>query len=291
MARQLGDGWRVVGGRRMTGGLTSSIHRLAVEHRSGTRRQVVLRRWIGTTYDPGETPADRVHREAAVLSQLAATDVPAPELLGADPTGAQAEVPALLMSRVPGHIHLTPADPHDWLAQMARTLVRIHELDVDAPVHPAWIDDRSLPPPHWTSVPAAWRAAAEIASAPAPAYEPRFTHGDFQHFNLLWQRDILRGVVDWAFAGRSAADGDVAHCRVNLAVLMTAELADEFLRLYEAEAGRRVDPYWDIGVLMRPAVEDWGAFIPTQVAGRAPFDRDGMHRRIDAVLESALRRV
>jgi aminoglycoside phosphotransferase (APT) family kinase protein len=170
-------------------------------------------------------------------------------------------------------------------------LVRVHALNIDAPEYPAWIDDRDMPPPAWTSVPSVWRAAAETASGPAPAYERRFTHGDFQHFNLLWQREQLTGVVDWAFAGRGPADGDVGHCRVNLAVLYDAEWADEFLRIYESEAGRRVDPYWDIGVLMRPAIEDWGAFIPRQVAGRVAFDRDGMHARLDAVLSAALRRL
>ena len=43
VARAVGKGARVVVGRRLTGGITSSMHRLTVETRTGVRQQVVLR--------------------------------------------------------------------------------------------------------------------------------------------------------------------------------------------------------------------------------------------------------
>ena len=125
---------------------------------------------------------------------------------------------------------------------------------------------------------------------PAPTHEVRFTHGDYQHFNFLWQRGRLTGVVDWVGACRGPADMDVGHCRLNLAVLYSAEMAADFLAAYEADAGRRVDPYWDIRCATAPAFEDWAAFIPIQVGGRARFDSAGMHRRVDDLLAAALRR-
>ena len=91
-------------------------------------------------------------------------------------------------------------------------------------------------------------------------------------------------------AFRGPADVDVGHCRLNLAVLYSAELAADFLAAYEADAGLRVDPYWDIRCATAPAFEDWAAFIPIQVGGRARFDSAGMHRRVDDLLAASLRR-
>ena len=288
VARAVAPGARVVGGRRLIGGITSSIHRLAVETRRGTRTQVVLRRWTPSAWD---TPADAhqlVERERHVLRGLESTDVPAPRVLAADPTGESARVPALLMTRVPGRMDLTPTDPRAWVRQIAGMAVRIHESDVDAEPYRWKARDVQIPP--WASRPADWRAAAEVARGPAPVHDVRFTHGDYQHFNFLWRRGRLTGVVDWTGACRGPADVDVGHCRLNLAVLYSAELAADFLAAYEADAGRRVDPYWDIRCAIAPAFSDWASFIPIQVGGRAPFDSAGMHRRVDDLLAAALGR-
>jgi aminoglycoside phosphotransferase (APT) family kinase protein len=289
VARAVGEGARVVGGRRLTGGITSSIHRLTVEMRTGVRQQVVLRRWTRSARDDTADAALFVERERHVLGRLEATDVPAPRFLAADPIGESTGVPALLMSRVAGRMDLAPVDPKAWLRQIAAMAVRIHELNVDAPPY-RW-EARAVPVPAWASKPADWRAAAELVSGPAPDHDIRFSHGDYQHFNFLWQHGRLTGVVDWVVACRGPADVDVGHCRLNLAVLYSAELAADFLAAYEAEAGRRVDPYWDIRCATVPAFEDWTQFIPIQVDGRAPFDRAGMTTRVDKLLSAALRRL
>jgi len=249
---------------------------------------VVLRRWRSTAWhDPADAP-QLVEREGDVLRGLASTDVPAPRVLAADPTGASTGVPSLLMTRVPGRMDLTPADPRAWLRQIVAMAVRIHELDVAA--EPYTWEAKDVPIPPWTSRPADWRAAADVVRGAAPAHEIRFAHADYQHFNFLWQRGRLTGVVDWVDAFRGPADVDIGHCRLNLAVLYSAELAADFLAAYEAEAGRRIDPYWDIRSATSPARTDWAAFIPIQVGGRAGFDRGGMHRRVDELLAAALRR-
>ena len=289
MARAVGGGARVVRWRRLSGGITSSIHGLSVETRTGFRQQVVLRRW---TTGASDAPADApllVERERAVLARLEATGVAAPRPLAADPVGESTTVPALLMSRVPGRMDLAPVDQKAWLKQIASMAVRIHELDVEA--EPDRWEPREVPVPAWTSRPADWQAAARLLGGPVPDSEIRFTHGDYQHFNFLWQRGRLTGVVDWTAACRGPADRDVGHCRLNLAVLDSAELAADFLAAYEAEAGRRVDPYWDIRSATAPAFEDWSQFIPIQVGRRAPFDRAGMTTRVDALLGAALRRL
>jgi aminoglycoside phosphotransferase (APT) family kinase protein len=290
VARAVGDGARVVGIRRLTGGITSSMHRLTVETLTGLRVPVVLRRWTPGGWDDTTAEAPSyVEAERDVLVRLEATGIPSPRLLAADPMGEATDVPALLMSRVAGRMDLTPVDQKAWLRQIAAMAVRIHELDIQALPY-EW-KPRPVPIPAWATRPADWRAADELLRGPAPAHENRFAHGDFQHFNLLWQRGRLTGVVDWVSAFRGPADVDVGHCRLNLAVLYSAELAAEFLAAYEAEAGRRVDPFWDISRATAPAFEDWTQYIPIQVGGRAPFDRAGMTSRVDALLRAALRRL
>ena len=288
-ARAVGPGARVMGGRRLTGGITSSMHRLAVETRTGTRIQVVLRRWTPGEWGASGDAPHLAERESQVLRGLEATDIPAPRVLAADVTSDATGVPALLMTRVPGGVDLAPSDPGAWLRQIAAMAARIHAADVD--VEPREWKPREVPVPAWTSRPAAWEAAADLIRGPAPAQEDRFAHGDYHHFNLLWQRGRLTGVVDWVNACRGPADLDVGHCRLNLAVLYSPEVAADFLDAYEADAGRRVDPYWDIRGATAPAFSDWAAFIPIQVGDRAPFDRAGIHRRIDDHLAAALRRV
>lgn len=55
---------RVVGVRRLKGGITAAVHAVRVQHPGGATT-VVVRRWVGTQDAPAE-----VRREAAVLSQL-----------------------------------------------------------------------------------------------------------------------------------------------------------------------------------------------------------------------------
>ena len=86
------------------------------------------------------------------------------------------------------------------------------------------------------------------------------------------------------------ADVDVGHCRLNLAVLFSAEVAERFRLMYEAEAGRQVEPWWDVHQLLAYG-DDWPAFIPLQVAGRAPLDVPGMTGRVEKLLADGLARL
>src|SRR5205807_889327 len=68
------------------------------------------------------------------------------------------------------------------------------------------------------------------------------------------------------------------------------ELAERFRRVYESEAGRQIEPWWDIHQLL--AYNDsWRTFIPVQVAGRAPVDVREMTGRVEKLLVMALARV
>jgi aminoglycoside phosphotransferase (APT) family kinase protein len=285
--RTIGPGARVVGWRRLTGGITSLVHRLTVE-RHGRRGPYVLRRWVADGGNAAYT-VRAVASETAALAALERSQFPAPRVIGSTTDAADAG-PAVLMTRVPGHVHLMPRDRDGWLQQMARMLTRIHALDIDAKPFESWLDRSRLSPLPDAPRPDIWRAAIALVAEERPATRACFIHRDYQHFNLLWSRERLAGVIDWVEASVGPPDIDVGHCRLNLAVLFSAEVADRFRQMYEAEAGRQVDPWWDIHALLSFG-PGWKNFLPIQIDGRAPLDVDGMTSRVEEVLARSLRRL
>jgi len=282
----LGPGARVVATRRLTGGLTSLVHELTVA-RNGQRSRYVLRSWTA-----GNQHRDwirrSVAREAVILTALDRSVVPAPHLvatMGDDGPGG----PALLMTRVPGRVYLTPRNREGWLRQMAQMLARIHELEPVGDGFESWLDPNTLAPPADASRADIWREAFALAAKPPTATPTTFIHRDYQHFNLLWSRERLTGVVDWGGAGVGPPDVDVGHCRLNLTLLFSAQVAERFRELYEAASGRTVDPYWDLQSLLSYG-PDWKDFLPLQIDGRAQLEVAGMTRRMEEVLTLVLRR-
>jgi aminoglycoside phosphotransferase (APT) family kinase protein len=277
----------VVGWRRLTGGISSSVHRLAMEH-NRRRGSFVLRRWVPDR-QRDEYAFGAVASETAVLTALERSDLPAPRVIGST-TDAAHGGPAVLMTRVPGHVHLMPRDRERWLRQMAHTLTRIHALDIHAKPFESWLDCSRLSPVPDASRPDIWREAIALVAEERRPTHTCFIHRDYQHFNLLWSRERLTGVIDWVEASVGPPDIDVGHCRLNLTVLFSAEVAERFRQMYEAEAGRKVDPWWDVHALLSFG-PDWKRFLPIQIDGRAPLDVDGMTSRVEDVLERSLRRL
>jgi aminoglycoside phosphotransferase (APT) family kinase protein len=283
----LGDNARIVAKRPLTGGLTSLVQELTVV-RGGRRTRCVLRSWPSPGA-PGDWMARAVESEAAILAALERTDVPAPRLI-AFTNATSAGGPALLMTRVSGRILLMPRDREGWLRQMARMLARIHALGATGTPFEPWLDADRLSPPPDASRPEVWREAFALVAEQRHATGAGLIHRDYQHFNLLWSRERLTGVVDWGGACIGPPGIDLGHCRLNLTLLFSADIADQFRDAYESETGRATDPYWDIHALLSYG-PDWKDFLPLQINGRAPFDVTGMTRRMEDVLARALRRV
>lgn len=260
-------GWRVVGARPLTGGLTSRVYAL-----DGERDSCVLRCW------DSEYAARAVPQEVEVLTALVRTDLPVPRLIAATDD-------AVLMTKVPGRIELMPDDRDDWLRQMARMLARIHAVAPPARAFESWLD--SPEPPGDTTQPVLWRDAIALVAQPPPPTPTCFIHRDYQHFNLLWSGDQLTGVVDWIEACAGPPEVDVGHCRLNLALLFSPEVAERFRELYQVESGRALDPWWDVHALLGYGTA-WQRFLPIQIDGRAPLDIDGMTARVEALLSISL---
>src|SRR3954464_8900050 len=67
----------------------------------GDGRELGLRRWARPRWGGG-APAPPAARGVGWRGRLGATPVPAPELVAADPDAAACDVPALLLTRLPG---------------------------------------------------------------------------------------------------------------------------------------------------------------------------------------------
>lgn len=255
--------------------------------RSGATTSVVLRRW--TDVDAADR-ADALARESRVLQLLEPTEVSAPRLLAVSDGSQTDGSAAVLMSRVPGHIDLSPSDPTSWVRQMAAMLTVIQALPFDFPVYEPSPRPEWDAVPFWAATPGLWRDVLDVLQSPPPETPPCFTHADFQHFNVLWSRHRLSGVVDWVHPVVSSPDLDVGHCRLNLTILYGMDLAEQFRHAYEAEAGRRTEPWWDLHRLAGYSPH-WQQFIPVQVAGRVSVDTAGMTGRVEQAMASALSRL
>lgn len=273
-----------MGWRRFTGGIASSVHRLSVGTPDGRVHQVVLKRWVGGDGDNREALA-QIHREVGALAALEGTTITAPRPVAWSDGTETDGWPSLLMTRVPGRVWLDPSEPEEWLTQLATTLVQIHELPPSLAAVEPWTPDRDDWVPSDAVRPDVWRAAAELVEGPAPSRRA-LIHGDYQHFNVLWRRGRLNGVIDWTWSGVGPPERDLGHCRLNLAVLYSAERAERFKAIYESVSGRRTEPWWDVYELLRYN-DGWPKFIPIQVYGRVPVPA-GMTARVEALLATVL---
>jgi aminoglycoside phosphotransferase (APT) family kinase protein len=229
VAAQFGRAAEVVRVRRLRNSWAAAVH--AIDVADGERRhRLVLRRWARPELPP---EPGAVENEACALAAIAPSPIPAPVLVASDAGAAHADVPALLMTRLPGHDVLAPADLPRWLRGLADTLRIIH--DSVAPRlggYRPWNLETQIDPPQWSRTPKVWARAIEVANAPTPPFEPRLCHRDYHPGNVLWQRDRITGVVDWPNACLGPVAVDVAHCRLNLALLHGIDAADEFAQCY-----------------------------------------------------------
>ncbi|GAA4219559.1 phosphotransferase family protein [Actinocatenispora rupis] len=290
VAASMGRGSRVVGYRRLTGGVCSAVHRVTVERR-GERTFVVLRQYPG-----GLGLQETVQKEIANLGVVAGSGLPVPSVLAADAAGASTGgAPSLLMTRLPGHVHLDPADPRSWLTRIAEMAVLLHSLDLPAPTFRPWTDSWIAPlggfrVPAGARRPAVWTAAFEAMAAPPPEDAAVFLHCDFLPVNMLWSRGRITGLTDWNGIHRGSRAIDVGQCRRYLAALHSPEWSEQLRSRYESIAGVTLDPWWDLYALLHHG-DSQPKWIRGQVAGRRAVDTTGMTSRVEVAVETALRRL
>jgi aminoglycoside phosphotransferase (APT) family kinase protein len=229
------------------GGISSAVHRVHLTTGNGARTSVVLRRYVLPRLNLEEP--DIAAREARTLGAIESLDLPTPRLLSVDESGQQCDVPALLMTYLPGQIEWSPPDVAGWLEGLVSLLARIHAADdsVQRITRPyEFYAQDSYDPPTWVSKPVVWERAVEIAERGRPQAGSTFVHRDFHPGNVLWADGRVSGLVDWQSASVGIPDVDVGHCRVNLLSSHDPEVVQRFTHLWEQLAGRTYDPWADV---------------------------------------------
>jgi aminoglycoside phosphotransferase (APT) family kinase protein len=287
----MGEGSRIVGHRRLTGGVNSAVHRLTVE-RHDTRTFVVLRQY------PAGSIALRtaLEEEIANLKVVAGSGLPVPTILATDVAGAATGgAPSLLMTRLPGHLHLNPAEHRLWIERIAEFAARVHAVDLPAPTFRAWADSWITPlgqfqVPVGAQRPAIWKAAFDAMESPPPEDGAVFLHCDYLPVNLLWSRGTITGLTDWNGIHRGSRAIDVGQCRRYLASLYSPDWAEDLRSLYESIAGVPLHPWWDLYTLLHHD-GNGSKSICRQVAGRRSVDVSGMTARVEVAVQRALQRL
>ncbi|MEV0729566.1 aminoglycoside phosphotransferase family protein [Polymorphospora sp. NPDC050346] len=254
---------RVTATRRLTGGWTSSVLRLT----AADGEEAVLR--LMTKEPWRRHAAGLLTREADVQARLGRSSIPVPRSLALDPSGAEAGVPAHLMSYLPGRLRLDDVSTQA-IGTLADLLVTIHRFDPGSAKpreFQSWAGPDKRVVPRWARRPDLWERAFEELDRPAPAYVGTFLHRDFHLGNVLWTGERISGVVDWVETSWGPAHLDVAHAATYLAMLHGTASAAGFTDAYRQRARDRPDDdevrYWNImdivGYLPDPAkvVQPW----------------------------------
>ena len=271
--------------RRLPGSTSSLVYEVKTTNSTVVLRQFDNKEWLR------EEP-DLVRHEAMSLQKAYAGNLSSPSLLGFDETGSVSGFPSILMSKVEGDVVLEPDDFHVWTDELAKTLAEIHQVKAsDFPwKYAPYTKLKDVEFPEWTKNPDVWQVAFEGSRKAEPQFRETFIHRDFHPANVLWKNKQVKGVVDWPNACCGPAGIDVGHCRVNLALLHSVEVADLFLNAYEKHAGISFtyDSYWDIvasfdfldgAPVVYPGWEDFGVTGLTD---------EMMRTRLDNYMESLL---
>ncbi|AJC61809.1 phosphotransferase [Streptomyces sp. 769] len=312
VSRHLEVGERIVRAEALHGGITAEMRRLTIGTRDGGTRDLVLRSFVDPFY-VGHAE-DWLNREADALTLLTGTGVPAPGLVAVDPTAAQCEYPSLLMTHLTGRTVLDDEGVETRVPLLVRQLVAIHALRPFPKLSASLEQGRPhLRPREYVAlttadtvvVPkgadaAAWAAAIDVIRNPAPPYEGRFLHRDFQPGNVLL--DVppsnpagarITGVVDWSATSWGPPDLDVAHCSTNLALLHGPAWGLRFAEAYEEAGGILAKAaterlYWQVRDALACSEEVQQVAQPWREAGRPELTTRAVEKRLDAYVTALM---
>ncbi|WP_329126605.1 aminoglycoside phosphotransferase family protein [Streptomyces caniferus] len=296
VSRHLEAGERIVKTEALHGGITAEMRRLTIAARDGSTRDLVLRTFVDV-----EHADDWLNREADALTLLTETGVPAPGLVAVDPAAAHCEYPSLLMTHLAGRPVLDDEGLETRVPVLARQLVAIHAVrPAERPREYVTLTTADTVVTPKGADAAAWAAAIDVIRAPAPRYEGRFLHRDFQPGNVLF--DVLpprpadariTGVVDWAATSWGPADLDVAHCSTILALLHGPAWGLRFPEAYEeaggvlaAAANERL--YWRVRDGLACSEEVQQVAQPWREAGRPELTTRTVAKRLDAYVTALM---
>ncbi|AZM58362.1 MULTISPECIES: phosphotransferase family protein [unclassified Streptomyces] len=306
--KQLAAGERVEGVVRLRGGWSSEMRRLDVRGPGG-RRSLALRSFVKPFFV--RHAGGLLGREAAVLSLLRDTDVPAARLVAVDATARHCDHPSLLMSLLPGTVRVDDEGAGERAGLLARQLVAVHRVKVTERTRPrtyqAWTAPERVRPPDDTRRPELWRRAVDVIRREPPDHRGCFLHRDFHPGNVLFTDGDdgggagagtgprISGVVDWVETSWGPADLDVAHCATALALLHGAAEGMAFADRYAAAGGRTAeDPgahlYWRLLDALGYAPDAEKLAGPWRELGRTDLTPRVLAGRLEEYVEALLER-
>jgi aminoglycoside phosphotransferase (APT) family kinase protein len=230
-----------------------------------------------------EEPDLALH-EAAALRVVEPIDVPTPRLVAVDATGEQAGTPAIVMTRLPGSVHLPNVPSDEWISLLAEPLMDIREAPITrfSWSYDPWIDESSLRRPDWSAHPELWKRAFSTYLSGMPDEPPRFLHRDYHPVNVLWDNGTVSGVVDWVNACVGPPSSDIAHCRLNLALMYGLDTANRFTRMIDPD----YDPIWDLAPALS-GLHEADIYPPWTTFGLTRLTLDTVRARLERFVSRA----
>ncbi len=256
----------------LPGSFSNHTHLVEACMPDGSLLKWAVRRYqIYGNYDRGE----KARREYKAFELMNRRSIPSPKPLLLDDSGAILGVPGIVEGFVEGRLMLeAPEDPLEWARKAATMLARIHSIPLtegdrsfllDANSEAVWFlyipGDRA--PDYMRDFPggdALWGSIRDQRSRLRPT-TPVLIHEDYWEGNILWHEGEITAVLDWEEAGCGDPAIDVAYALMNLTLRDLPEAADEFLRVYQARRGLKLEnlAFWELAASVRPLMDqaDW----------------------------------
>ncbi len=274
---------------------TNAVHVLGAQSPRGHAVKFVVKR---LTDDPDPERAIAEYHGLRIASKHG---IPAPEPVLLDETGSLLGVPGIVTTFVEGKQIAAPEDPRKWAEDLARLLLRVHDVRPDAEerrrIYDGWGMGLYFLGGDWPGIKAGHpltetmynvveEMRPEIRTGP-----PVLLHMDYWPGNVLWLDGRVSAVLDWDAAAYGDPALDVGYFRMNMHLRGIREAAEPFLQYYEASSGPvRNLGFWEVACATRP-LPDPALWIP---ASREMGDQSATDDRAETdyveFVSSAIRR-
>ena len=247
----------------LPGSFSNHTHLVEARLPCGETLKCAVRRYqVYGNYDRGE----KARREFKAFELMNRSGIPSPEALLLDDTGDLLGVPGIVTRFVEGALVLDgPAEPLAWACKLAVMLAKIHAIPLDeqarsflldANAEATWFLKAKAAPEYMRVFPEGeelWEKLRRLYPSLGPV-TPALVHIDYWSGNILWQEGEISAVLDWEEAACGDPVIDVAYARMNMFLMGLPEAAKEFLRVYEAESGRKAEnlSFWEMAAAVRP---------------------------------------